>query len=337
MITLKDIAESCGVSVSTVSRALNGVEIVNPERAEAIRAAARRMGYMPNAVARTLKTNRSWMVGILYEDHMNHPFFSRVIDAVRAGAEKRGYDVLFLSRTDRDGRKEYSGSAISRRMDGVVIVYANVDNRSVEKLMSGNIPVVSVDDCDRDCDAVISDYPQGTRRLVQAAYEKGHRRIAFIHGQIGYATCQRLAGYRQAVAELGLPAPDEYVRQGAFNDGRRCAEIIREMMTLPQPPTCILTPDDYSALNAMQLLRERGVLVPRDISLMGYDGIGMGQTLSPRLTTYRQDTAAMGEAIFEALQADIEEGASRRKTETLIRGALIPGETLADIGEQTKG
>ena len=331
MVTLKDIAAVCGVSVSTVSRALNGVELISPGRAERIRAAAREMGYTPDASARALKTNRSWMIGVLYEERMTHPYFSLVIDAVRASAEKRGFDVLLLSRSNQNGRIDYSDSAVCRRMDGVVIVYAHVDDGKVNRLLSGDIPVVSVDDCDRDCDVVFSDYRQGTRQLMEAAIEKGHRRIAFVHGEMGYATRERIAGFREALAAHGLAVPETYLRPAAFNDAQRCAQETEALLRLPQPPTCILMPDDFSALNALQILRARGLQSPRDFSCIGYDGIGWAQALTPRLTTYRQNTAAAGEAIFEQLVAALNEGLAHEKKRIRISGTLIPGETLEDI------
>ena len=100
MVTLKDVAEKCGVAVSTVSRALNGVDLINPERAEEIRAVAREMGYSPNAVARTLKTNRSMMIGVLYEAPIDHPYFSMLLEAIRSNAEKRGYCSPASASTD---------------------------------------------------------------------------------------------------------------------------------------------------------------------------------------------------------------------------------------------
>ena len=166
MVTLKDVAEKCGVSVSTVSRAMNGVELINADRAEEIRAAAREMGYAPNAVARTLKTKRSMTLGILYETRFDHPYFSLLFEAVRSGAEKRGYDLLLLSRIRKNGRLDYSETALSRQMDGVIIVYADPGAYGLHRLLTGNIPVISVDRCDRECRSVSSDYRQDRKSVV---------------------------------------------------------------------------------------------------------------------------------------------------------------------------
>ncbi len=330
MVTLKDVAEKCGVSVSTVSRAMNGVELINADRAEEIRAAAREMGYAPNAVARTLKTKRSMTLGVLYETRFDHPYFSLLFEAVRSGAEKRGYDLLLLSRIRKNGRLDYSETALSRQMDGVIIVYADPGAYGLHRLLTGNIPVISVDRCDRECRSVSSDYRQGTRTQVGAAVAKGHRRIAFLHGQMGYATHERLLGFHEALAENGLEAKREYLRPVRFNDARLCAEETLKLLALPEPPTCILMPDDFSALNALQILREQNISAPRDFSCMGYDGIDWAQRLSPRLTTYRQNIAAISDAVLDAVTADPSGAGIRQAAETFVTGEFIPGETLAD-------
>ena len=328
MVTLRDVAERCGVSASTVSRALNDVALIRPERARKIREVAQEMGYAPNAVARTLKTSRSMMIGVLHELRMDHPYYSLLIEAIRSNAERLGYDVLLLSRSRRDNRLDYSEAALSRLMDGVIIVYANPGEDGVQRLLSGHIPVISVDPCDRECQVIASDYRQGTKALIEAAIEKGHRRIAFLHGEIGYATRERIQSYRETLAAHGLETPPEYLRPASFNDGPRCARETLALLRLPVPPTCILMPDDFSALNALRLLREQDIVAPRDFSCAGYDGIGWAQRLTPRLTTYRQDTAAIGKATVETLIASFGENAAPRPRQIVIPGAFIPGETL---------
>ena len=217
-------------------------------------------------------------------------------------------------------------------MDGVILMYADPGAYGVQRLLSGNVPVVSVDYCDRECHVVASDYRQGTRRLVEEAVSRGHRRIAFLYGEMGYATQERIAGYRERLAEYGLEVPPEYLRQAAFNDGPRCAEETIGLLELPEPPTCILMPDDFSAINALRLLRERPLIAPRDFSCMGYDGIGWTQRLTPRLTTYRQDTAAIGETVLETLISAMGGTGAGKMTETVVAGEFIPGETLAGLG-----
>lgn len=330
MVTMKDIARKCGVSVSTVSRVLSGNELISPDTSRKVLDAARSMGYTPDMIARTLKTNRSDMIGIVFDNHLNHPFFSSVIDSVRIHAEEAGFDVLLLARVKRDGRIDYTETTLSRRMDGIVVVYANVGGESVKKLTKGNVPVVSVDLSEPETSTVFSDYRQGTEELANWAVSRGHHRIAFIHGEIGYATKERLQGFRDALKSHKLSIPESYICPGAFNNPELCAQKTEALLSLSEPPTCILMPDDYSAVNALRILRAKGISAPEQFSCAGYDGIPLSQTVSPRLTTFAQDAETIGKKAMELLLRGIQEGPGLTRNLT-VRGKLIPGETVADL------
>lgn len=329
MVTMKDIARKCGVSVSTVSRVLSGNELISPDTSRLVMKAAESLGYRPDVTARTLKTNRSDMIGILFDSHLTHPYFSGVIDSVRNHAEEAGFDVLLLSRVKRDGRMDYTETALSRRMDGIVVIYTHVGNEGIEKLTRGNIPVVAVDTYDGGCSMVLSDYRQGTAELVDCAVSHGHRRIALIHGEMGYATRERLAGFREAMSTHGLTIPEAYIRAGAYNHPEICARETMALLSLTEPPTCIMMPDDYSTVNALRILREKNITAPRDFSCMGYDGIPLSQAVTPQLTTFRQDTEAIGQKAIEMLLQAIQDGPGLNR-EVTVRGRLIRGETVAD-------
>ena len=330
MVTMKDIARHCGVSVSTVSRVLSGNELISPDTSRKVLDAAKSMGYTPDIIARTLKTNRSDMIGIVFDNHLNHPFFSGIIDSVRIHAEKAGLDVLLLARVRRNGRIDYTETSLSRRMDGIVVVYANVGSESVRKLTKGNIPVVSVDLSEPEASNVFSDYRQGTEELTNWAVNRGHRRIAFIHGEIGYATNERLQGFRDALKSHKLEIPDQYICPGAFNSPELCARKAEELLSLPHPPTCILMPDDYSAVNALRLLRTKGISAPEQFSCAGYDGIPLSGMVTPRLTTFAQDADMIGKKTVELLLLGIQDGPGMTRN-LIVRGKLIPGETVAAL------
>lgn len=325
MIKLKDIAESCGVSVSTVSRALNGNPLISPEVAEKIRTAAREMGYQPNEVARSLKTNRSRMIGILYESDMDHPFFSGLLEALRSSAEKRGYDLVLLSRSRREDCSDTADLALGRRMDGVIVVYADITEDGLDRLMRNQIPVVSVDDCSRPCPMIVSDYENGTRALTEEAVRRGHRRIAFLHGEYGYATELRIKGYRAAMAAEGLP---EELIPARFNRGDLCTELIRNRIGQPEPPDCFLLPEDNSALETIQQLKKAGIRVPEDIAVAGFDGQKWVQNHYPALSTFCQNLEGIGEAAVEKLLSLSGPKINRIRSEMIITGRLYPGETL---------
>ena len=327
MVRLKDIAEVCGVSVATVSRALNGLTSESKERTAFICQTARDMGYYPNAAAKTLKTSRSSNIGILYEDRMNHEYFSSLIDELRQEADRNGYDLTFLGRGGASDRNYYD-HARQRSLDGVIVVLADYDASGVIRLATSSIPTVIIDHPYEGCDCVISDNRASMEQLVSYAHSRGHRRIAFIQGEKGAVRSERLAGFYKICAELGIRVPVEYVLEGHYHEPAECADSIRRLMALEEPPTCVLCPDDYSCLGALWLLESEGIRVPRDISLIGYDGVRMSQMMQPRLTTFRQDTAQISREVFSLIIDAIESPDSHVPRHVTVSGKLVEGETV---------
>lgn len=327
MVRLKDIAEVCGVSVATVSRALNGLTNENRERTAFICQTARDMGYYPNAAARTLKTSRSNNLGILYEDRMNHEYFSSLFDELRREADAHGYDLTFLGQGGFS-ESNYYEHARQRNLDGVIVVQADYDAAGIIRLATSSIPTVIIDHTYDGCDCVTSDNRSSMDQIVRHVYARGHRRISFIQGEKGAVSRERLAGFYKACAELGIRVPVEYVREGHFHDPAGCTAFIRELLQMDEKPTCVLCPDDYSCLGALWLLESQGLRVPADISLVGYDGIRMSQIMTPRLTTYCQDTVQIAKEVFTLIIDAIENPETHIPKQITVSGMLMEGETV---------
>ena len=327
MVRLKDIAEVCGVSVATVSRALNGLTNENRERTAFICQTARDMGYYPNAAARTLKTSRSNNLGILYEDRMNHEYFSSLFDELRREADAHGYDLTFLGQGGFS-ESNYYEHARQRNLDGVIVVQADYDAAGIIRLATSSIPTVIIDHTYYGCDCVTSDNRSSMDQIVRHVYARGHRRISFIQGEKGAVSRERLAGFYKACAELGIRVPVEYVREGHFHDPAGCTAFIRELLQMDEKPTCVLCPDDYSCLGALWLLESQGLRVPADISLVGYDGIRMSQMMTPRLTTYCQDTVQIAKKVFTLIIDAIENPETHIPKQITVSGMLMEGETV---------
>ena len=327
MVRLKDIAEACGVSVATVSRALNGLTNENKERTAMICQVAREMGYYPNAAARTLKTSRSCNIGILYEERMNHEYFSSLFDELRREADQHGYDLTFLGQGS-NAESNYYEHARQRSLDGVIVVQADYDAAGIIRLATSSIPTVIIDHTYDGCDCVISDNRTSMEQIVRHVYARGHRRVAFIQGEKGAVSRERLAGFYKVCAELGVRVPVEYIREGHFHNPAECAGFIRTLMDLEESPDCILCPDDYSCLGALWLLESQGIKVPDDISLVGYDGIRMSQMITPHLTTYRQDTVQIAREVFSLIIDAIESPETHVPKQITVPGMLIEGETV---------
>ena len=327
MVRLKDIAEVCGVSIATVSRALNGLTSDSKERTAFIRQTARDMGYYPNAAAKTLKTCRSNNIGVLYEDQMNHEYFSSLIDDLRCEADKNGYDLTFLGRSSLADNSYYE-HARQRNLDGVIVVQADYESSGIVRLATSSIPTVIVDHTYEGVDCVTSDNRSSMEQIVRHVHLRGHRKIAFIQGQKGTVSRERLAGFYKACTELGIRVPVEYVREGLFQNATECTECILEFLKLPEKPTCILCPDDSSAIGAMLQLQAKGINVPKDVSLVGYDGIPMSQVITPRLTTYSQDAIRIAKETFDLLIDAIEYPDSHMTKQISVPGKMIEGETV---------
>ena len=165
-------------------------------------------------------------------------------------------------------------------------------------------------------------------QIVRYVHARGHHRVAFIQGEKGAVSRERLAGFYKVCAELGLRVPVEYVREGHFRNPSECAAMIRELLRLDDPPTCVLCPDDHSCLGALWQLEAQGIRVPQDISLFGYDGISMSQLVSPRLTTYRQDTVQIAKEVFSLITDAIESPETHVPKQVTVSGMLIEGETV---------
>lgn len=333
MVSMKDIALRCGVSVATVSKALNGQPDIGEETRNRIMAAAKEMGYMTNSAARALKTNRTYNLGVLFVDErrsgLAHEYFSAVLESFKVEAEAHGYDITFINHNVGGKPTSYLQHCLHRGVDGVVIACVDFNAPQVRELVDSNIPLVTIDRVFDNRLAVLSDNVRGVSMLVRHVYEKGHRKIAFLHGERTSVTNNRLIGFHRTCEELGLEIPDEYIIECVYHDPDRCAEATRRLLELPDRPTCILFPDDFSYIGGLNVLLEAGLRVPDDISVVGYDGIHLAKVM--RLTTYSQNTAALGKTAAERLISLIEHPKTTVLDRVLIEGGLLEGTSVKQI------
>ena len=177
MVSLKTIAERCGVSTATVSKALNDHKDISEETKNRVKQTAEALGYFPNAAARALKTNRSYNIGVLFEEEagrgLTHEYFSGVLNGLKIQAEKLGYDITFINTCFENRKMSYYEHCRYRNFEGVVIVCANFDDPDVIELMNSEIPVVTIDYVHHNCTAVTSNNIQGMEDLVKYIYSQG--------------------------------------------------------------------------------------------------------------------------------------------------------------------
>ncbi len=335
MVTIKMIAKECGYSVATVSKALNDAPDISAETRDRIRKIASQMGYMPNAAARMLKTSRSYNFGVLFEDQANkgltHLFFSQILNSFKHRSEELGYDISFISEHMGGREISYVEHARYRNCDGVIIASVDYTEHAVVDLVNSGIPVVTIDYVFDNCASVSSDNVQGMADLVNYIYRMGHRKIAYVYGDDTAVTRQRVASFCRSCKELGLEIPEEYMVQSLYVNAQAAEAATKKLLDLPNPPTCILYPDDLSQFGALNELDRRGLSVPEDISIVGYDGIEIGQMLKPRLTTLKQNPERIGELAAEELARSVEEGRAYIPKRLVVPGKLLPGETVKDL------
>ncbi|MDY3251121.1 MAG: LacI family DNA-binding transcriptional regulator [Candidatus Choladocola sp.] len=335
MVSMKDIAKKCGVSIATVSKALNDYSDIGAGKREEIKKTAKEMGYLPNSSARALKTKRTYNLGILFVDEarsgLKHDYFSSIIESFKVTAEERGYDITFVNCNMPKQRQSYYEHCRYRGLEGIVIACIDFYKPEAQELIRSSLPVVTIDHVFDGRTSIVSDNVGGMRDLVQYVCSRGHRKVAYIHGLDSSTTRARVGSFYRTMEEFGVEVPEEYVREAAYRDTAMTEQITYELLSLRDRPTCILCPDDFSALGCINAIRERGLKIPDDISVAGYDGITLSQVLEPKLTTIRQDTVAIGRTAAEELIRLVEHPKTALPDTIVVKGKLLPGYSVKKL------
>ena len=335
VVSLKDIAKHCGVSVATVSKVLNGRSDIGEATRSRVLSAAAEMGYTANAAARALKTNRSYSLGIVFSDLQNsgfmHEYFASMLNYFRIEAEKFGYDICFINNKVGRRKQTYLQHVLYRGIDGVALICADFQDPDIQELACSSLPTVTLDHVFNNRTAVLSDNMRGIISLVHFAYEKGHRKIAYIHGNNTAVTESRMTGFYKACEELQLSIPEEYVSECEYHEPNSCYQATKKLLSLRERPSCILFSDDYAYIGGLTAIKEAGLRIPEDISVAGYDGIPITQSLRPQLTTIHQDSTQMGRLAAEQLIRVVRDPRSASKLPVILPVELIEGGTIGKI------
>ena len=333
MVSIKDIAKECKVSVATVSKALNDQSDISAATKEKVKKVAARLGYTTNVAARALKTNKTYNIGILFADDragLSHEYFSIILENIQREAEKYGYDITFINRSIAGKVTTYLKHVEYRNLDGCIIISADFSDPEVIELAKSGHPVVTVDYVYEGCAAVLSDNTRGLDAIVRYLYSMGHRKIGFIYGDPTYVTRERLGSFHGACMQLGIAVPEEYVVQGHYHDIEDCRRTTAKLLDLPDPPTAIIFPDDYSSIGGQEEIAGRGLTIPGNISAVGYDGINMARIT--KLTTYEQNTKELGQLTVRKLLQLINEPDLPPET-AVVSGRMLEGRTVRDLNK----
>ena len=287
--TIREVAQAAGVSITTVSRALNGTGRISKSTRRRVLQYAQDLGYQPNELARSLLAKSTQTIAVVVPDITN-PFFPELIQGIDTVAGDRGHLVLLCDSAD-DPLKAWSDLAALRRkqVDGVVLVGVRLDGDRLTAVTAG-LPVVTVDrEVQLSSASVVqSDHRAGARLATEHLMGLGHERIAHLTGTPGLAVAKaRQAGYEDALATGGIRSDPALVVEGGFleEDGYRAAT---ELLDRGAKFTAVFAANDLSAIGALAALEEHGLRVPHDVSVVGFDDIHLSSYIRPRLTTVRQ-------------------------------------------------
>ena len=316
MTTISAVAKAAGVSVSTVSHVLNKTRYVSPEKVKLVMDTVEAIGYIPNALARSLKLSSTGTIGLAISA-ISNPYFSDIICAIEAECSKRGL-IVFLCGTQEDPCRELEGvqHLHQRRVDGIILAASGDPKRSLDYLIESDLPCVLVDRLsDSRFDQVGTDNVAAIRTLVDHLVALRHKRVGIILGQPGFATTvERMNAFRAAMTEKGIEVSDDLISDSNNNTADATASTHR-LLELKEPPTAILASNNLTMIGAMRAIRERKLRVPEDISILGIDDFEWADYFEPRLTLMAQPCDEIGRKAADLLIERI--GNKRRPCQTV--------------------
>lgn len=330
MTTIKDIAKAAGVSVTTVSRALNGYSDVNEKTREKIIAVSKELKYSPNTLARGLVMNKSKTIGLLVSGMTRQSVKDNLTFEVLCGinqfSAETDYDlILFSTDSTKQREKTYSQLCRERQVDGVIIQGIRTDDPYLQEVLESDIPCVLIDIPieSETVGYVTTDNVLGAKEAVNHLLSLGHQNIAMVNGHdFAFVSQKRLEGYKLALQEKNIPYRAEWVVNGAFTEEQAEYEVYGLLGKNPEI-TSIFCASDVMAIGAMKAIKTRGLSIPDQISIVGYDDILLAAYITPALTTMAQDIYKMGYEAAKLLVKMLEnKGESHQKlleTKLIIR------------------
>jgi LacI family transcriptional regulator len=330
MPTMADVAARAGVSVATVSRALSG----DPKRVSApvlqrIVDAAEELDYIPNNLARNMRSGSSRILGLVISD-IGNPFFTAVARGVEDVAQRHGYSLV-LSNTDESPDREAAslGVMAAERAAGLIIATTNENGTALRRFADMGMAIVAIDRhiVDLPTDSVVVDNESASNEAVTHLVRLGHRRIAIIGGPSDADTArERMRGYERALQDARIGLDPAITRHGDFRETAGLT-MTRELLDLADPPSAIFAVNNLTTIGVLGALRERGVEVPADISVVGFDDIPTAELLDPPLTVVQQPTYRVGVRAADLLIRRLREPDAAVKEVVLSARLIVRGST----------
>jgi LacI family transcriptional regulator len=318
--TMKDIAKETGFSLSTVSRALSNKPDVDVQTYERIWDAARQMGYRPNKLARSLRLSATQTIGVIIAD-ISNPYFGALVKGIEKEARGAGHSVILFD-TDEDYSREEEAVTVmlEEQVAGVILTPTQRESGTVERLMGAGLPLVLASRrfSHIKTSYVVTDDLHGGLLATEHLIALGHERIGMINGPMHISSAsERFGGYREALRRHGLPLQEAFIATGSVSmeDGFKATTVLLERAPIP---TAIFAFSDFVAFGVIKAIRENGLRVPEDVSVVGYDDNQFASCLETPLTTVHVPKEQLGMEAAQVLQRQIEGGQPLRQVELLV-------------------
>src|SRR3954447_23612703 len=319
VVTMADVARLAGVSVTTVSHVINGTRPASQRTRDSVLAAIERTGYRPNTIARALARGGTQSLGLAISG-LSNPYFTDVVASIEAAAGRAGHTLLLGdTREDPEHELRIVRTLAERQVDGLLLAPSvGALEGALPYLERAGVPVVLLDRfLDVPLDQVGCDNEQPTARLVEHLIDLGHRRIAMSIGIPGLSTTdERVRGYRMALEQAGLEFDPQLVAEGgSLRDQAQAA--MHTLLDLPDPPTAVVSGNNFMTIGLLRAIAERGLRVPEDIALVPFDAFEWADLFHPRLTFIRRPTSALGSRAVELLLSRLQDPSRPVRTERL--------------------
>jgi len=337
MVTVADVARRAKVSVSTAARALSGNGYASADARRRVNAAAVELGYVANHVARSLRTQRTKMIGLLIGD-VENTFYSVIAKNVEAVANEAGYHVVLCnSNDDPKTEAEYLSLLEGMRVDGVIVTPTSANRRHLERLQRKDVWLVQIDRRvpGLRADAVLVDNDVASQAAVTYLIDAGHVRIGIVTGPTDVQTASgRLSGYERALKAARIPLRTSLIRSGSFHR-EHAAELASGLLRTRPMPTAIFAANNVLAEGCLLAAAEARLRIPRDLSLVAFDDVEWMSLVHPPITAVRQPVAAMARTAADLMLKRLTEGAPRRPSVTVFTSELIVRRSVAANAART--
>ena len=306
-LTIKDIANLSGVSKSTVSRVINKKKYVSKNSKERVLNIIKELGYIPDGIARSLKTKETYTIGLIIPD-INNPFYSETAKIIEENLRKLGYSLIICNTENRhDLQNKYIDILKQKKVDGIIFGSVKINDSNINNLLAEGFPYITYHRKieSKNSNYVVSDDIAGIKTAVKYLVDLGHKNIAYISGPSEFSTgINRLKGFIEARNIFNLNNSNNLIKEGGYSEYQSW-QVTKEIINLTPRPSAIIAANDLMAISALDCILYHGLSVPKDISLIGYDNINLASHARIQLTTISVDKKNMAKITANSLINEI--------------------------------